>query len=89
MLATRIDDDYTRYDIGDYMDLGLAALLDITWDGGFGLLAGLRHDTLQMRSRQPVEKLLLPSARSTSALRRTRTACRPRRRIALMGRLGR
>ena len=62
-LATQIDDDYTEYHIGDYLDLGLSALADVTWDSGFGALAGIRYDALDMQSRQPVEKLLLASAR--------------------------
>ena len=46
LLATQIDDDYTEYYIGDYMDLGLAALADVTWDNGFNVPGGgsLRHD---------------------------------------------
>ena len=62
LLATEIDDDYTEYYIGDYLDLGLAAQIDLNWASGLGLLAGIRYDRLDMRSRQPVEKLLLPSA---------------------------
>ena len=62
LLATRIDDDYTEYYIGDYLDLGLAALADVTWDNGFSALAGVRYDTIDIESRQPVDKLLLASA---------------------------
>ncbi len=62
LLATQIDDDYTRYYIGDYANAGLAALADVTWASGFSALAGIRYDNLEMQSRQPVEKLLLPSA---------------------------
>ena len=61
-LATRIDDDYTEYYIGRYVDLGFAALADIE-AGRFGILAGARYDRIGLRSRQPVDKLLLPSAR--------------------------
>ncbi len=62
LLSTRIDDDYTEYYIGDYLDLGLAALADFTWDSGFSALAGIRYDSIDMESRQPVENLLLASA---------------------------
>ena len=61
-LSTRIDDDYTEYYIGDYMDLGVATLADVTWDNGFSALAGVRYDAIEMASRQPVEKLLLASS---------------------------
>lgn len=61
LLATRIDDDFTEYYIGRYVDLGLAAMADIDW-GPVNMLLGARYDAIHLRSRQPVEKLLLPSA---------------------------
>ena len=61
LLATQIDDDYTEYYVGDYLDFGLAALLDASW-GRFSLTAGARYDHIAIESRQPVEKLLLASA---------------------------
>ena len=67
LLATQVNDDYTEYYIGDYMDLGLAALVDVTWDNGFSTLAGIRYDSIDMESRQPVEKLLLASANNFCA----------------------
>ena len=60
-LATEIDDDYTEYYIGDYLDFGLAGLVDWSWRG-VGVLAGVRYDSISMESRQPVEKLLLASS---------------------------
>lgn len=62
LLATRIDDDYTEYYTGDYTDLGIAALVDLTWDNGLSILLGARYDTIDMSSKQPVDKLLLASA---------------------------
>ena len=62
LLATRIDDDYTTYYIGDYTDFGLAALADIVFDNGFSALLGVRGDRIALSSRQPLEKLLLPSS---------------------------
>ncbi|MXY52767.1 MAG: TonB-dependent receptor [Gammaproteobacteria bacterium] len=62
LLATEIDDDYTEYYIGDYLDLGIAALASIDWELGLGLLAGVRYDSIDMESRQPIDKLLLPSS---------------------------
>ena len=61
LLATRIDADYTEYYIGDYSDLGLAALLDGGWRR-LDVLLGARYDRIRLQSRQPVDKLLLPSA---------------------------
>lgn len=61
LLATMIDDDYTEYYIGDYLDVGLAALADWSWRG-VGVLAGVRYDSVDMKSRQPVDKLLLASS---------------------------
>ncbi len=62
LLATRIDDDYTEYYIGDYLDLGIAALVDFTWDSGFSALLGVRYDTIDMNSKQPLDKLLFASS---------------------------
>ena len=60
-LATQIDDEYTEYYIGDYLDVGFAALADVNWRR-LNVLVGARLDTIDMESRQPVEKLLLPSS---------------------------
>ena len=61
LLATQIDDDYSRYTIGSYLDFGFALLADADWRR-FNILAGLRYDSIDLESRQPVDKLLLPSA---------------------------
>ena len=61
LLATEIHDDYTEYYIGDYLDLGVAGLVDWSWRG-FGALVGVRYDAISMESRQPVDKLLLASS---------------------------
>ena len=61
LLATQIDRDYTEYYIGDYLDIGFAALADVHWRR-LNVLVGARVDTIDMESRQPLEKLLLPSA---------------------------
>lgn len=62
LLATRIDDDYTEYYIGEYTDLGLAVLTDLSWENGVSVLLGVRYDSIDMESRQPVDKLLLASS---------------------------
>ena len=67
LLATRTDNDYTEYYIGDYMNLGVAALTDVAWDNGFNVLAGIRYDAIDMQSHQPVDKLLLASANNNCA----------------------
>ena len=67
LLSTQIDDDYTEYYIGNYLDLGLAALADFTWNNGLSILAGIRWDTIDMESRQPVDKLLFASANNFCA----------------------
>ncbi|MDE0036458.1 MAG: TonB-dependent receptor [Gammaproteobacteria bacterium] len=63
LLSTEIDDDYTEYYIGDYLDLGLAGLVDWSWRGSSALV-GVRYDAIAMASRQPVEKLLLASSKN-------------------------
>ena len=62
LLATTIDDDYTEYYIGEYTDIGLAFLTDLSWENGVSLLIGARHDRIDMESRQPADKLLLASS---------------------------
>ena len=62
LLSTQIDDDYTEYYIGDYLDLGFAVVANTDWSNGMSLLAGARYDVIDMKSRQPVDKLLLASA---------------------------
>ena len=61
-LATQLRRDFTEYYVGDYLNLGLAGLADITWENGVGVLAGVRYDLIDMKSRSPLDKLLLPSA---------------------------
>ncbi|GLS27890.1 TonB-dependent siderophore receptor [Marinibactrum halimedae] len=60
LLATQIDDDYTTYSEGNYLNLGMAFLADFTFDSGLSTLIGLRYDTIDMESSIPVDKLLFP-----------------------------
>jgi len=62
LLATRIDDDYTEYYEGNYVDYGMAVLADIGFDFGLNVLLGGRYDYIDMESNQPVDKLLLASS---------------------------
>lgn len=58
LLATRIDDDYTRYVVGDYGVLGIAALVDIQTDVGFNVLLGVRQDQIDQTADMIGEKTL-------------------------------
>ena len=62
-LATQIDGEFTEYYQGDYLNFAAAAMADIAWGNGFGLLLGLRYDRIDFKSHSPLEKLLLPSSR--------------------------
>jgi iron complex outermembrane receptor protein len=62
LLATRIDDDYTEYYIGEYTNLGIAALVDLDFEIGLDIVAGVRYDTIDMESKQPFDKLLFASS---------------------------
>ncbi|WP_439106068.1 TonB-dependent siderophore receptor [Congregibacter sp.] len=61
LLATRIDDDYTEFYQGDYLDLGLALLGDFTWDNGFAVTLGLRQDWIEGDASSDPSKLLYDS----------------------------
>ena len=58
LLATRIDDDYTEYSVGDYTIYGVALLADLDFDNGLNLLLGGRFDSIDMSSSQPGHKTL-------------------------------
>jgi iron complex outermembrane receptor protein len=59
LLATSIDDDYTEWYEGNYLDLGFAAMVDLTWDSGLNIVLGARYDYFDMESHTDVDKLLL------------------------------
>ncbi len=62
VLSTQIDDDYTEYYIGDYTNLGFAVMGDFVFDNGLSVLLGVRYDTIDVESKQPVDKLLFASS---------------------------
>ena len=62
LLSTQIDDDYTEYYIGEYTNLGFAVMGDFVWNNGLGILAGVRYDTIDMKSMQPEDQLLFASS---------------------------
>ena len=59
LLATRIDDDYVEYYIGEYTDVAIGFMADLVWNNGFSVMFGARHDFIDMESMQPLDKLLL------------------------------
>jgi iron complex outermembrane receptor protein len=59
LLSTRIDDDYTEYYTGNYLNAGFAVMTDLTWEMGLNIVLGARYDTIEVESETPAEKLLL------------------------------
>lgn len=59
LLSTRIDADWSEYDIGDYTDLGFGVMADFTWENGLNVLLGARYDTIDISSRVPLDKVML------------------------------
>ena len=57
LLATTIDDDYTELYFGDYLDLGLAMLLNLE-SNGLSVTVGLREDWIEAESATDPNKLL-------------------------------
>ena len=62
LLSTRSGMNYDNYDQGDYLDLGIAAMTDLTWDWGLNIVLGARYDTIDIETTSR-QDLLLPSAR--------------------------
>ncbi|MFK8051784.1 MAG: TonB-dependent siderophore receptor, partial [Woeseiaceae bacterium] len=58
-LATRINNEFTEYYEGDYLNLGLGALVDLDWNFGLNVLLGARFDQIDVDSAIPVDRLLL------------------------------
>ncbi len=58
LLATQTGVDYTEYYKGDYLDMGIAAMANMTWNNGVDLVLGARYDRMDMESTSPYEKLL-------------------------------
>ncbi|MBU3022633.1 TonB-dependent siderophore receptor [Aestuariibacter sp. A3R04] len=57
-LSTRIGKNFDNYDEGNYLDLGIAAMTDLTWDFGLNLVLGVRYDTIDIESTSHVNLLL-------------------------------
>lgn len=58
LLATRINDDFTTYSVGDYLNLGIAALGDFSFENGLSALIGLRYDSIDIESNTPGDLIL-------------------------------
>ena len=61
LLATRIDDDYTEWYAGNYLDFGLALLADLTWDTGLSVTLGMRQDWIDAEAFSDADRLLYNS----------------------------
>jgi len=59
LLATRINDDYTTFSEGDYLDIGVAALADFSFDNGFSAILGVRYDSIDVDTRTPGDLILV------------------------------
>lgn len=58
LLSTRSGKNYDNYDVGNYLDLGIAAMTDLTWDWGLNLVLGVRYDTIDIESTSRTDLLL-------------------------------
>jgi iron complex outermembrane receptor protein len=65
LLATRIGKDFDNYDLGNYTDLGIAAMTDLTWDMGLNIVLGVRYDTIDVESTSRGDLLLTPGEITT------------------------
>lgn len=52
LLALEADIGWSDYNVGNYLDLGLAGLVDTKFDFGLGLLLGLRYDSIEAKSTE-------------------------------------
>ena len=53
LLATRAGFGYSNYDVGNYLNLGIAAMTDLTWENGLNIVLGLRYDSVDVESTTP------------------------------------
>ena len=67
LLATRAGFGYTNYDDGDYLNLGVAAMTDLTWDSGLNIVLGIRYDNVDVESTTPGGLTLFGSSEDITA----------------------
>ena len=53
LLATRAGFGYSNYDVGNYLNLGVAAMTDLAWENGWNVVLGLRYDSVDVESTTP------------------------------------
>lgn len=58
LLSTRSGKNFDNYDVGNYLDLGVGAMTDLTWDWGLNIVLGLRYDTIDIESTSRTDLLL-------------------------------
>lgn len=60
LLATRIGTDYSTFDDGNYVNFGIAGLVDLDFNFGLNITGGVRWDTIDIESFTPGDLLLFP-----------------------------
>ena len=60
LLSTECDCNYTNYLKGHYTDYGFAGLADLDFDFGLDIVAGVRYDTIDVKSTNIVSKMEAP-----------------------------
>ena len=53
LLATRVNETYSEYYVGDYTDIGLGVMGDFKFDFGLAVTLGARYDSIDMNSTTP------------------------------------
>ncbi|MEM7080397.1 MAG: TonB-dependent receptor [Pseudomonadota bacterium] len=61
LLSTRSGTDYSTYHVGDYTDLGIAALVNLDFEMGLDMTFGVRYDTIDVEAKSRDDLLLFPS----------------------------
>ena len=61
LLSTRSGDNYSTYHVGEYTDLGLAALVNLDWEMGLDITLGIRYDEIDVEAKSRDDLLLFPA----------------------------
>lgn len=65
LLSTRSGKNFDNYDVGNYLDVGIAAMTDLTWEWGLNLVLGARYDTIDIESTSRTDLLLFAAGDET------------------------